>query len=156
MLHRRSAIWPLHDLHHSADVMTLVNACRHHPLILLIGPLVDSAVVGLLSGLATLTPDRHWRRLPERTPSPQSAKRRSPTSDTAMSGSAMARCWSGCASRPRSIRSTIPPRAGTMGVTSAKFFQISQNVLGLNQRNSRFGSDADMRQLARDALLRVG
>ena len=52
VLHGWSAIWPLHALHHSAEVMTPVTAYRHHPLMQLIVPLGYSAVIGIVSGLA--------------------------------------------------------------------------------------------------------
>jgi sterol desaturase/sphingolipid hydroxylase (fatty acid hydroxylase superfamily) len=58
LYHRWGVIWPLHAVHHSAEVMTPVTTYRQHPLAMLLTTLVQSAIVGLVQGvlLGTLGP----------------------------------------------------------------------------------------------------
>ncbi|RFP87171.1 fatty acid hydroxylase family protein [Rhodobacteraceae bacterium 63075] len=49
--HELSLIWPLHAVHHSAEVLTPFSAYRQHPLALVLSSLVLSAVTGLAQGL---------------------------------------------------------------------------------------------------------
>jgi sterol desaturase/sphingolipid hydroxylase (fatty acid hydroxylase superfamily) len=58
LYHRWGVIWPLHAVHHSAEVMTPVTTYRQHPLAMLLTTLVQSGIVGLVQGvlLGTLGP----------------------------------------------------------------------------------------------------
>jgi sterol desaturase/sphingolipid hydroxylase (fatty acid hydroxylase superfamily) len=49
--HRWDVIWPLHAVHHSAEVMTPVTTYRQHPLAMLLTTLAQSAIVGIVQGL---------------------------------------------------------------------------------------------------------
>jgi sterol desaturase/sphingolipid hydroxylase (fatty acid hydroxylase superfamily) len=49
--HRWDVIWPLHAVHHSAEVMTPVTTYRQHPLGMVLTTLVQSAIVGLIQGV---------------------------------------------------------------------------------------------------------
>jgi sterol desaturase/sphingolipid hydroxylase (fatty acid hydroxylase superfamily) len=56
--HRWGLIWPLHAVHHSAEVMTPVTTYRQHPLAMLLTTLAHSVIVGVLQGslLGSLAP----------------------------------------------------------------------------------------------------
>lgn len=49
--HGSRLIWPLHAVHHSAEVMTPITAYRQHPLGLLIASVGYAAVIGVFQGL---------------------------------------------------------------------------------------------------------
>jgi sterol desaturase/sphingolipid hydroxylase (fatty acid hydroxylase superfamily) len=49
--HRWSVIWPLHAVHHSAEVMTPITTYRQHPLAMVVTTLAQSAIAGALQGL---------------------------------------------------------------------------------------------------------
>lgn len=55
--HRISVIWPLHAVHHSAEVMTPFTYYRQHPAALLVTALLGSVFTGVIQGLVlgTLT-----------------------------------------------------------------------------------------------------
>jgi len=55
--HRINVIWPLHAVHHSAEVMTPFTYYRQHPGALIVSALVVSVFAGAIQGLAlgTLT-----------------------------------------------------------------------------------------------------
>ncbi len=57
--HRWSLIWPLHAVHHSAEVMTPITTYRQHPLSTVLTVVAQSAFVGLCQGLliGALTPE---------------------------------------------------------------------------------------------------
>lgn len=55
--HRIGMIWPIHAVHHAAEVLTPLTAYRQHPLALLIGVPVVSVVMGLAQGLVLVTFD---------------------------------------------------------------------------------------------------
>ncbi|WP_417270556.1 sterol desaturase family protein [Celeribacter sp.] len=57
--HQLRMIWPLHAVHHSAEVMTPITAYRQHPLALVLSAVVQTAALGLVQGLiaAFLAPD---------------------------------------------------------------------------------------------------
>ncbi len=59
LYHRWSAIWPLHAVHHSAEVLTPFTTYRQHPLSTLLSTALQSAIVGLVQGIlvGTLAPD---------------------------------------------------------------------------------------------------
>lgn len=49
--HQNALIWPIHSVHHSAEVLTPITTYRQHPLALIIAVCVHSLVLGLLQGL---------------------------------------------------------------------------------------------------------
>ncbi|MFK5998568.1 MAG: sterol desaturase family protein [Rhodobacterales bacterium] len=49
--HQTPAFWPLHSVHHSAEVLTPITTYRHHPLSVLISYFVNSIFYGLLQGV---------------------------------------------------------------------------------------------------------
>ena len=49
--HTIGRIWPLHAVHHSAEVMTPVTTYRQHPLALVLSTIVVSVVIGLVQGI---------------------------------------------------------------------------------------------------------
>ena len=49
--HTIKVIWPLHAVHHSAEVMTPVTAYRQHPLSTLLTTCLDTVIVGALLGV---------------------------------------------------------------------------------------------------------
>ena len=51
LYHRWSVIWPLHAVHHSAEVMTPFTTYRQHPLSLLLTGWAVAGFVGLCQGL---------------------------------------------------------------------------------------------------------
>ncbi len=51
LYHRWSAIWPLHAVHHSAEVMTPFTTYRQHPLATVLSVLIQSALIGCIQGL---------------------------------------------------------------------------------------------------------
>lgn len=51
MYHRLRALWPLHAVHHSAQVLTPLTTYRQHPLGLLVSAAISSVIVGVLLGL---------------------------------------------------------------------------------------------------------
>jgi len=57
--HRWSVIWPLHAVHHSAEVLTPLTTYRQHPVHILMSVFVQSAVIGVFQGvvLGVLSPD---------------------------------------------------------------------------------------------------
>ncbi|WP_417242858.1 sterol desaturase family protein [Celeribacter sp.] len=57
--HQIRVIWPLHAVHHSAEVMTPITAYRQHPLALVLSTVVKTAGLGIVQGLiaAFLAPD---------------------------------------------------------------------------------------------------
>ncbi len=57
--HRSSVIWPLHAVHHSAEVLTPLTTYRQHPAGLLLSTFCQSVVIGAVQGLllGTLGPD---------------------------------------------------------------------------------------------------
>lgn len=57
--HRVRVIWPLHAVHHSAEVMTPITTHRHHPLAQFVSATMHSVLFGGLFGLTlgTLSPD---------------------------------------------------------------------------------------------------
>ena len=55
--HRIGLIWPLHAVHHAAEVLTPLTAYRQHPLTYLIGVPVVSVVMGLAQGLVLVALD---------------------------------------------------------------------------------------------------
>lgn len=58
-IYHQSHLWPLHAVHHSAEVLTPLTTYRTHPLAALIGSAFNSLVLGLGMGLlvGTLSPD---------------------------------------------------------------------------------------------------
>lgn len=52
LFHRSALIWPLHAVHHAAEVMTPVTAYRHHPLAVLLGALAVALTAGVAQGVA--------------------------------------------------------------------------------------------------------
>jgi sterol desaturase/sphingolipid hydroxylase (fatty acid hydroxylase superfamily) len=57
--HQWRVIWPLHAVHHSAEVMTPFTAYRQHPLALILSTSVYSVVIGALQGVLIGTLDPH-------------------------------------------------------------------------------------------------
>ncbi len=57
--HQIATLWPMHAVHHSAEVMTPITAQRQHPLALLIGAAIQSVILGAILGLlvGTIAPD---------------------------------------------------------------------------------------------------
>lgn len=51
LYHRWSAIWPLHAVHHSAEVLTPFTTYRQHPLGTVLSVLIQSALIGCIQGL---------------------------------------------------------------------------------------------------------
>ena len=51
MHHQVSLLWPLHSVHHSAEVMTPVTAYRVHPLYHILSTFYQSVLIGLAQGL---------------------------------------------------------------------------------------------------------
>lgn len=51
LYHRWGLIWPLHAVHHSAEVLTPITTYRQHPLASVLTLLVQSGIVGLIQGL---------------------------------------------------------------------------------------------------------
>jgi sterol desaturase/sphingolipid hydroxylase (fatty acid hydroxylase superfamily) len=49
--HRWSAIWPLHAVHHSAEVLTPFTTYRQHPVGIVVSTLVQSAIIGGVQGV---------------------------------------------------------------------------------------------------------
>lgn len=50
--HRVPALWALHKLHHSAEVLTPATAFRHHPAYWAVDAVVDAAIAGPALGVA--------------------------------------------------------------------------------------------------------
>lgn len=59
LYHRWSAIWPLHAVHHSAEVLTPFTTYRQHPLAIVLSVLFQSALIGCIQGLmvGVIAPD---------------------------------------------------------------------------------------------------
>ena len=51
MYHTQRYIWPIHAVHHKAEVMSPVTAYRQHPLALVLSVLVVSTCVGVVQGV---------------------------------------------------------------------------------------------------------
>ncbi len=51
--HARPVLWAFHALHHSAEEMSPMTACRHHPLYSITAGLIVAVFVGVVQGLAT-------------------------------------------------------------------------------------------------------
>ncbi|MEM6759992.1 MAG: sterol desaturase family protein [Pseudomonadota bacterium] len=51
LYHRHKLIWPIHAVHHQAEVMTPITAYRQHPLSLVLVTVVVSGCVGIAQGL---------------------------------------------------------------------------------------------------------
>jgi sterol desaturase/sphingolipid hydroxylase (fatty acid hydroxylase superfamily) len=50
--HRIKVLWEFHKLHHSAEVMMPLTALRNHPIEQIVGSLVSTVVVGVVTGLS--------------------------------------------------------------------------------------------------------
>ncbi|MCF2872682.1 sterol desaturase family protein [Octadecabacter sp. G9-8] len=59
MHHTTRALWPLHAVHHSAEVMTPITTYRQHPLAILINASLQTVITGTVLGLlvGALSPD---------------------------------------------------------------------------------------------------
>ncbi len=57
VFHRSRLIWPLHAVHHSAEVMTPLTAYRQHPVGLLLASVGYAAIIGVFQGLLIGTLD---------------------------------------------------------------------------------------------------
>jgi sterol desaturase/sphingolipid hydroxylase (fatty acid hydroxylase superfamily) len=51
LFHNWSRLWPLHAVHHSAEVMTPLTTYRQHPLGVIIALALQSAVIGVVQGV---------------------------------------------------------------------------------------------------------
>lgn len=49
--HRNRTLWPLHAVHHSAEVMTPFTTYRQHPVGILVSAVFQSVIIGALMGL---------------------------------------------------------------------------------------------------------
>lgn len=49
--HNNPLLWPLHAVHHSAEVLTPLTTYRAHPLSLIIGAVIHTAILGAILGL---------------------------------------------------------------------------------------------------------
>jgi sterol desaturase/sphingolipid hydroxylase (fatty acid hydroxylase superfamily) len=56
LFHATSVIWPLHLVHHSAEILT---AYRQHPLALIVGTSISTCIVGVALGVivGVISPD---------------------------------------------------------------------------------------------------
>ncbi|WP_298433340.1 sterol desaturase family protein [uncultured Jannaschia sp.] len=59
VLHGSRRLWPIHALHHSAEVMTPITTYRQHPLWIMASTMILTALLGVVLGLVvgTLAPD---------------------------------------------------------------------------------------------------
>lgn len=59
IFHRTRVLWPLHAVHHSAEVMTPISAYRQHPLGQAISTVMQTLLIGTVQGIvaALLAPD---------------------------------------------------------------------------------------------------
>ena len=59
LFHATSVIWPLHAVHHSAEVLTPLTAYRQHPLALIVGTSISTCIVGVALGVivGVISPD---------------------------------------------------------------------------------------------------
>lgn len=51
LFHANSTLWPLHAVHHSAEVLTPFTTYRQHPVGILVSTVFQTAVIGALMGL---------------------------------------------------------------------------------------------------------
>lgn len=56
--HRFAVLWPLHAVHHSAEVLTPITAYRQHPLDMIVATALQSVILGVALGVlvGTLAP----------------------------------------------------------------------------------------------------
>jgi sterol desaturase/sphingolipid hydroxylase (fatty acid hydroxylase superfamily) len=59
LLHTTYVIWPLHAVHHSAEVLPPLTADRQHPMALIVGTSISTCIVGLTLGVivGVISPD---------------------------------------------------------------------------------------------------